>query len=118
MVDLSYLLMNFNEISKMSNPLWILGGKSPNPGGRPKSVNSVRTVAGMCERFIKRNFTPNKLQKLFDTLTETQKLELYTTLLPYCVAKKQADTISTEEIDRLYDLLKQAANNEVKAKAS
>ena len=98
---------------KRGNPMWIAGGKSPNAEGGKR--HSVRTVAGMCERFIKRNFSPTKLQKLFDTLTATQKLELYTTLLPYCVAKKQADTISTDEIDRLYDLLKQAANNEAKA---
>lgn len=106
------------ERKKVGNPMWVAGGKSPNPGGKSPNRHSVRTVAGMCERFIKRNFTPNKLQALFDTLKATEKLELYTTLLPYCVAKKQADTISNEEIDRLYDLLKQAANNERKAKAS
>ncbi len=62
----------------MANPLWKVGMESANATGRPK--HSVRTVKGMVERFVKRNITPNKLQKMFDALSEKDKLNMLTEL--------------------------------------
>lgn len=92
----------------MANPAWEKGCKSANPAGRPK--NSVRTVKGMVERFVKRNITPNRLQKMFDGLTDLQKLNMLTELLPYVAPKQTAEGISGEEIDKLYEKIQQLQN--------
>jgi hypothetical protein len=100
----------------MASPLWI-PGKSANPSGRPK--HSVRTVKGMVERFVKRNITPNKLQKMFDALTDTQKLDMLTELLPYVAPKMgTTDGLSATDIDTLYDNLMKAIEGKTNAKAS
>ena len=101
----------------MANPLWKAGMKSGNPNGRPK--HSVRTVKGMCERFIKRNITPNKLQKMYDSLAEKEKLNMLTELLPYVAAKQSSvDGLSANDVDQLYDQLMNAINSkDDKAKA-
>lgn len=96
---------SMDENKKRSgNPLW-LPGKSGNVSGRPKNVNSVRTVRGMVQRFIKKNISPNRLQKMYDGLTELQKLEMLTTLLPYVISRVQPDAISEDEIHQLYEKL-------------
>ena len=100
----------------MANPGLIKGMVPLNPNGRPK--NSVRSIKGMLERFVRRNASPRQLQKMFDGLREQQKLEMITEILPYVLPKQQADSISHDEINKLYDLLKEKANNETKSKAS
>jgi hypothetical protein len=89
----------------MANPLWKIG-TSGNPEGRPR--HSVRTVKGMVERFVKKNVTPNKLQKMYDTLTEQQKLNMLTELLPYVAAKVPTEGLSNADIDTLYDRITQS----------
>jgi hypothetical protein len=90
----------------MANPLWKVGQPSANPTGRPK--HSVRTVKGMVERFIKRNITPNKLQVMFNALSEKDKLNMLTELLPYVAPKQTGETINAEDVDRLYDKVMEA----------
>lgn len=101
----------------MANPMWIAGGKSPNPGGRGKMKNSARTVKGMVERFIKRNITPRKLQALYDGLTALQKLDLLSQLLPYILPKVQAESMSDAEIDLFYQKLEQTIKDVQQRKA-
>ncbi len=94
----------------MSNPLWKAGMTAVNPAGRPK--HSVTTVKGMVERFIKRNITPNKLQKMFNVLNEKEKLNMLTELLPYVSAKETSvNNMSSADVDRLYNELMTAINN-------
>lgn len=85
-----------------------VAGKSGNPSGRPK--HSVKTVRGMVERFIKRNMTPTKLQRMFATLSEKDRLEMLMQLLPYALAKQSPDSLTKEEIDRLYESIKNELN--------
>ncbi len=101
----------------MANPLWKAGMESANKAGRPK--HSVKTVKGLVERFVLRNITPNKLQKMFNSLTEKDKLNMLTELLPY-VAPKQASTdgLSASDIDTMYDKLMQAIENKTHVQAS
>ena len=47
----------------------------------------------MIENFFKRNITPNRLQKLYDTLIPKDKLTFLTEVLPYCAAKLSAQTL-------------------------
>ena len=94
----------------MANPLWHTGMKAVNPAGRPK--HSVRTVKGMVERFVKRNITPNKLQKMFNELTEKDKFNMLTELLPYVAAKQGGvDGMSEADVNKLYDQLMTAIEN-------
>lgn len=112
--------MNIEENkTKPGNPLWKVG-TSGNPHGRPKLKNSVRSIKGMVERFVKRNITPNRLQKMYDALTENQKLEMLTMLLPYVMAKpaSTADTLTPEEIDALYAKLELKLTTDAAKKAS
>jgi hypothetical protein len=96
----------------IGNPMWIAGGKSPNPeGGRLRNRHSARTVRGMVERFIKKNITPNKLQVMFSSLKEQQRLEMLMQLLPYILAKPQAATLTESEIETLYQKLEQTVTN-------
>jgi hypothetical protein len=91
-------------LSKISS-MWAVG-KSGNPTGRPR--HSVRTVKGMVERFIQKNITPNKMQKMYDSLTSSQQLEMLTTLLPYIIPKQSTESLSTDQIDELYEKITQA----------
>ena len=89
------------------NPLFKIGAANPYEGaGRPK--HSVRTVKGMVERFIKRNITPNKLQKMFNALTEKDKLNMLLELLPYTAPKQTTTGLSGEDVDQLYNRLMEA----------
>ena len=90
------------------NPYWQKGCESPNPQGRKvKNRHSVRTVKGMVERFVKKNITPNKLQKMFDALkSDKEKLDMLLELLPYCIAKQtplQLDKLSDDDLNQLYE---------------
>lgn len=76
--------------------------------GRPKY--SVRTPQGMIERFLKRNISPTKLQKLFNQLSASQQADFLIQVMPYIVAKKAPDSISASEVDRLYEKLEQTIN--------
>lgn len=93
----------------MANPLWKAGMKPVNPLGRPK--NSVTTPAGMLERFVKRHITPNKLKVLFDKLTANQQADFLIQTMPYIMAKKMPDSISSNEVDELYEKLERAIND-------
>lgn len=100
----------------MANPLWKAGMAPVNPAGRPK--RSVTTVKGMVERFVIRNITPNKLQKMFNVLSEKDKLNMLTELLPYVAAKQSSvDGMSNADVDRLYNDLMAAIENQQNAKA-
>lgn len=101
----------------MANPLWIPGGKSPNPEGRRKMKHSATTVKGMVERFVKRNMTPNKLQTLYNSLTAVQKVDLLSQLLPYILPKMQAESMSDAEIDLFYQKLEQTIKDVQQRKA-
>ena len=94
-----------------NNKLFIANGPSPNPSGRPKNVNSVRTVRGMVQRFIKKNITPNKMQKMYDGLTDLQRLEMLQSLLPYVIARVQPDAISEAEVELLYEKLEKTVKD-------
>lgn len=76
--------------------------------GRPKY--SSNTPAKMIERFLKRNISPTRLQKMFNKLTNTQQVDMLILMLPYVVAKKQPDSISASEIDELYEKLENEIN--------
>ena len=97
----------------MGNPLWVAGVSGNSAGRKPGSKRTIKTTIA---RFLLRNGSLKELQKNYDLLKEgKERLEFILKLMPYHVAPVQADTISTDEVDRLYDLLKQAANNEAKA---
>lgn len=98
----------------MANPLWKAGQTSPNPTGRPRG--SVRTIKGMVQRFVSKNITPNRLQVMYDKLTENQKLEMLMQLLPYVIPKQQPDSLTSAEIDELYQKLEQTVRDATAAK--
>lgn len=92
----------------MANPNW-QKGVSGNPAGRRKMKHSARTLKGTIERFLKRNFTPNKMQELYNELPATQKLTVLTELLPYLMPRQSAVNVKTQingltetELDELY----------------
>lgn len=84
--------------NKGGNPNWKKGGKSPNPlGAGIKRKHSARTVKGKIESFLRRNMTPQKLQALYEGLTNPKdKLEFLTGLLPYAAAKQTALTVESQ----------------------
>ncbi len=95
----------------MANPKWQKNAPSPNPEGRrvTKMNYSSRTLKGSIERFLKRNFTPNKMQELYNELPAGQKLQVLTELLPYHMPKLSAVNIKSQinglndtELDELY----------------
>ena len=90
----------------MPNPLWVPGSSSANPSGRPK--NSVRTIKGMVERFVRRNISPNRLQKMYAGLSARDQVDMLLQLLPYAIAKQTNDGISNEEVEKLYALVEKA----------
>jgi hypothetical protein len=90
-----------------------VAGKSGNVNGRPK--HSVRSVKGMVERFVTRNITPTKLQRMFNGLTVHQQIDMLLQLLPYAVAKQSAETLSKEEIERLYQMVEDKMKDHGKA---
>lgn len=98
-------------MSNKGNPNWQKNGPSPNPDGRrtAKMKYSSRTLKGSIERFLKRNFTSNKMQELYDELPAQQKLQVLTELLPYHMPKLSAVNIKTQinglddtSLDELY----------------
>ena len=97
----------------MANPMWVAGGKSANPAGRPKQ--SVRSPKGMLLRFINRNLSPRKVQELYDKLTEKDKLAFLTELLPYVLAKQSAEGLNPDEIEQLYAKLEQRVKDHANA---
>ena len=99
----------------MANPMWVAGSTSANPSGRPK--RSIRTVRGMVENFIRRNITPNKLQKMFGTLTEKDKLDMLLQLLPYAIAKQSSEGLSKEEAQAILDKVEQKIKQQEHGKA-
>jgi len=101
----------------MSNKLFVAGGPSPNPSGRPKNINSVRTVRGMVQRFIKKNITPNKMQKMYDGLTDLQRLEMLQSLLPYVIARVQPDAIGEDELSQILEKVEKKVVNDAMGKA-
>ena len=95
----------------MGNPLWVAGMKSPNPEGGKR--HSVRTPKGMIQAFIKRHISPQKFGKLYNTLTESEKINVLLKLLPYVVAPAQAESLSPEETQELYERLETKLKNDV-----
>jgi len=90
----------------MGNPNWQKGGISPNPEGRRKTKYSSRTIKGKIENFLKRNVTVNRLQKMYDGLSEKEKFQFVLELLPYCMPKQQAiqfEKLNDDDLDRLYN---------------
>jgi hypothetical protein len=86
----------------MSNPLWV-PGKSGNPEGARR--HSVRTPKGMILAFIKKNISPTKLGKLYESLNEKDKISVLLELLPYVVSKAAPDSLSSDEIESLFSKL-------------
>jgi hypothetical protein len=106
-----YAIKYANMTKIMANPNW-RKGISGNPKGRTATTRSIRTVKGMIENFVKRNITPNKLQKLYDSLTPKDRLTFLTEVLPYCAAKlsSQSMEISYENLsDKHLEMLYQKA---------
>ena len=92
----------------MANPHWQKGMKSANPEGRRKQ-QSVRSVKGMLERFIKRNLSPQKLQRLYNDLSAKEKLAFLGETLPYILPKLAQgsmditfENLSDKDLDNLY----------------
>lgn len=87
----------------MGNPLWI-PGKSGNPAGRKKGT--VRNLRTTIARFLLRNGSLKELQTNYNLLKQgRERLEFVLKLMPYHIAPIQADSISREEIDELFDRL-------------
>lgn len=83
---------------------------------RPRRLmHSGRTIRGKVERFIKRNLSPQQLQALYDVLTEKEKLQFLTELLPYILAKPSAgqdmdlSRLTDDQVDHLYTQVMEAA---------
>lgn len=93
----------------MSNKDWIKGGQSPNPAGRPKKKRSSPTIARMIERFVMRNVSPRKLQKLFEGLKPNEQAMFLSDLLPYAISKKPTQAqigigqLSDAQLQQLHD---------------
>jgi hypothetical protein len=98
----------------MAQMTWIKGTESPNPGGRPK--HSVRTVAGMVERIVKKHFSAQKMNRIIEGLTVQQKAEMYLKLLPFVMAPKRSDSLSEDELFALYERLEKKVTDDVQGK--
>ncbi len=77
--------------------------------GRPK--NSVRTVSGMIESFTKRVITPQQLKKLYNQLKPAEQMRFLETVLPYVASKKSDVGLSSQDIDRVHEMIMQASKN-------
>lgn len=99
----------------MGNPLWVSGGKSPNPEGARR--HSIRTPKGMITAFLKRKIPPKKLEKLYDKLTANEQAKFILDLLPYTMGKAQSNSLTEAEISELYNKLETALKNEQAKKA-
>ena len=96
--------------------MWIAGAKSPNPEGG--KWHSARSVKGMLERFVKHNITSHKLQSMYDKLTENQKLEMLTQILPYVAPRLASNSLTTDEINELYSKVEEAIKANEASKVS
>lgn len=83
---------------------------------RPKRLmHSARTIRGKVERFIRKNMSINQLQKLYDPLTEKEKLQFLTELLPYVLARPSAgqdmdlNLLSDQQLDQMMERAEAAA---------
>ena len=91
------------------NPLFKVGESNPYQGaGRPRQ--SVRSVAGMLEAFIKRNVSPQQLKKLFAKHTAKEQADFLLQSFPYLMAKKAAEGLTAEDIDKAYQKLMEGIN--------
>jgi hypothetical protein len=103
-------ILYINQQSKyMANPMWVAGSKSANPAGRPRgSSNSATTIRGKLERFVARNYTMNRMNKIFEELSARDQATLYKDLLPYILPKQSPEAINENEIEKLYELVENA----------
>lgn len=101
----------------MSNTLFV-AGQSGNKKGRPKGTKySSLTLRGKLERFLNKNMTARSMQTMYDSLTPGDKSKFLATILNYTLPKQTTDGLSSEEVDKLYQQLKdlqQSMSNERK----
>lgn len=102
-------------MNKNGNPNWVKG-VSPNPEGRRAMKHSALTIKGKVERFLNKNISPNKLQKMFNALSEKERLQMILELLPYAASKQPAmsfDRLSDNDLDTLYSRVMEGLNKPV-----
>jgi len=90
------------ENRKPGNPLFIAGGPSMNPKGRPKG--SKRSRLRTLERFQKRNATLDEYQRLYDHMDSTaEQWAMQKWIEERLTPKPSANAISEEEAERLLE---------------
>lgn len=93
----------------MANPNWRPGISGNPEGPRIRNKRSIRSVKGMVERFVKRNITPHKLQKMYDSLKPKEQLDFLVELLPYAASKQPTqidvglEKLSDQQLNQLHD---------------
>lgn len=104
--------MSIDENKKtVGNPLWI-SGQSGNPSGRKKGAK--RSIKTTIARFLLRNGSLKELQANYDLLKPgRERLDFILKLMPYHVAPIQSDSLSTQEIEELYNRLESKLRNDV-----
>ncbi len=109
--------LTYNSENSKIDAMPFKPGQVANPlGAKLRYKHSGRTIKGQLERFAIRNFSPRKLQVLFDSLTARQKVEMFLSVLPFLLPRPQADNLTKEELDRLYQMLNEKANEQPLAK--
>lgn len=94
----------------MANPLWKVGMKSANPGGRPK--DSIRTPKGMLERFLLKALKPSELKGLYERLPDREKASFIVQTLPYIMPRQSSvDGMSAQDVDKIYSEIMQTLNS-------
>lgn len=90
-----------------------VAGKSGNLKGRPK--HSATSIKGRVERFLRRQMTATRLNRIFDELDAKDQVAMLKEFLPYVMPKQSSEGISQEEIDRLARMLENAIDAKQKA---
>jgi hypothetical protein len=95
----------------MANSGMFVVGQSGNPGGRPKG--SKRTPAHTLKRWIKHNGSFKELQNNYEHMKPgKERWEMWYKAHQLVYPMPQADSLTTSDIDALYDKLEQSLKHE------
>jgi hypothetical protein len=89
------------------NKLFVAGGPSPNPSGRPKMKHSALTLVGKTERLLNGYLGSKLFKKDFNNATGKERLDWSVKMGAIVIPKAQANSMGDAEIELFYQKLEQ-----------
>ena|SRR5688572_24402880 len=89
------------------NKMWIAGGNSPNPSGRPKMKHSALTLVGKTERLLNGYLGSKLFKKDFNNATGKERLDWSVKMGAIVIPKAQANNLSDQDVDLIYQKVEQ-----------